>query len=182
MDYSFYFCCCFLGYVEIRREAKWLTVWCHAHACCFTWHPWPNCIRCVQPIQVHEDIFGIKDFTLDFLFVPRYVVGHVYDLAFITTCFPVQVWCLFCTVSGSINEDVFLVSKKKKSSRGHIWSVFNFVLICGCYSLYGTFLAESRNVRSRKLSECLIHVFCCLKICVKIRVGEKICRNTCNIV
>ena len=136
MDYSFYFCCCFLGYVEIRREAKWLTVWCHAHACCFTWHPWPNCIRCVQPIQVHEDIFGIKDFTLDFLFVPRYVVGHVYDLAFITTCFPVhrcklnpncvQVWCLFLYCFWFCQWRCFLGIKKKNKKNKTSYGFWSF--------------------------------------------------------
>ena len=34
--------------------------------------------------------FRNQGLHLDFLFVPRYVVGHVYDLAFITTCFPVH--------------------------------------------------------------------------------------------
>ena len=34
--------------------------------------------------------FRNQGLHLDFLFVPRYVVGHAYDLAFITTCFPVH--------------------------------------------------------------------------------------------
>ena len=33
-----------------------------------------------------------------------------------------------------------------------------------------------------KFKGCLVHVFCCLKICVEIRVGEKVYENACNVI
>ena len=45
-----------------------------------------------QQKTLFADITHLRNqgMLIDFLFVPRYVVGHVSDLAYITTCFPVH--------------------------------------------------------------------------------------------
>ena len=62
--------------------------------------------------------------------------------------------------------------------------LFRVLYIFGLLTLLRALTYIKKHISSDvpKFKGCLVHVFCCLKICVEIRVGEKVYENACNVI